>query len=233
MTTFKCCICGSHWTKGPTRDMRHDKVCADCLEQRVIKLREGVLEARSEGCACDFHLYDRDKDLLTDEALDAYCSQEQALYQARGEATALGAWACTKCGARFAESAREDMLDGVELCSSCTENEILSTRIKELQGQVADLTARKEGAYAERDQVVAFLSKLLPASLERHEGESWGERWGWKVIIDSHTGQLVWHIPTERLHLVAHLPREQGRVWDGTTREEKYQRMAEAEPLHG
>lgn len=49
------------------------------LEERVTKLREGILQAQQEGCACDFHLYKMDADLLTDEALDRYVTQEYAL----------------------------------------------------------------------------------------------------------------------------------------------------------
>lgn len=47
------------------------------LEGRIQALREGILEARREGCACDFHLYGQDEDLLTDEALDRYCTQAE------------------------------------------------------------------------------------------------------------------------------------------------------------
>ena len=47
------------------------------LDDRIEKLREGILAARSEGCACDFHLFGQDEDLLTDEALDHYQTLEQ------------------------------------------------------------------------------------------------------------------------------------------------------------
>lgn len=55
----------------------------DALKGRVTKLREGILQARQEGCACDFHLYRMDEDLLTDEALDRYITQEQTLIKAK------------------------------------------------------------------------------------------------------------------------------------------------------
>lgn len=63
-----------------------EQVRAERAEARVTKLREGILEARKEGCACDFHLYAEDKDLLNDALLDVYLTQEQANREARAEA---------------------------------------------------------------------------------------------------------------------------------------------------
>lgn len=56
------------------------------MHNRITKLREGILEARKEGCACDFHLYAEDRDLLNDALLDVYLTQEQANREARAEA---------------------------------------------------------------------------------------------------------------------------------------------------
>lgn len=71
-----------------------DPVC-ECAEElailrdRNIKLREGILAARQEGCACDFHLYRMDQDLLSDELLDRYCTLEQINIAAKQEAHKL------------------------------------------------------------------------------------------------------------------------------------------------
>lgn len=46
----------------------------ETLKDRITKLREGILAAKHEGCACDFHLYGMDADLDTDEALDRFDS---------------------------------------------------------------------------------------------------------------------------------------------------------------
>ena len=54
------------------------------LDDRIEKLREGILAARREGCACDFHLFGQDEDLLTDEALDHYQTLEQQRNAAAG-----------------------------------------------------------------------------------------------------------------------------------------------------
>ncbi|MFB9991243.1 hypothetical protein ACFFLM_04520 [Deinococcus oregonensis] len=82
--------------------------------------------------------------------------------------------------------------------------------------------------YSERAALVAALSKLFPASLESDP-----EQPDWPVcIIDLPTGQVSWHIAQSDLHLFMHLPRETGRVWDGHTTPEKYDRLnALYEPL--
>ena len=81
--------------------------------------------------------------------------------------------------------------------------------------------------YNERNQLVAALSKLMPASLERHpENEQWEDDWRWIVFIDSPDGQLSWHIHDSDLPLFHHLTKNQGRIWDGHSTEEKYKRLA-------
>lgn len=88
------------------------------------------------------------------------------------------------------------------------------------------MIAAKDGAYAERNKLVAALSKLFPASLERHDGVEWEDDWRWVVFIDLPTGQASWHIHDSELPQFAHLPRQAGRRWDGHTNEQKYARLA-------
>lgn len=87
---------------------------------------------------------------------------------------------------------------------------------------------QKDGAYAERNQLVAGLSKCFPSSLERHpdDDQTWENDWRWIVFIDLPTGQASWHIHDSELPQFDHLLRDQGRKWDGHTNEEKYQRLA-------
>ena len=40
MTTYRCCKCGTWWTSGPTRDVRYDKPCADCLIKVLKETRK-------------------------------------------------------------------------------------------------------------------------------------------------------------------------------------------------
>lgn len=93
------------------------------------------------------------------------------------------------------------------------------------------LSESRDRGYSERDQLVALISKLYPAGLERHEGDGWEDDWRWIVFIDLPTGQASWHIHDSELNLFQHLPRFQGRVWDGHTTEEKYRRISQIEPI--
>lgn len=102
------------------------------------------------------------------------------------------------------------------------------------------LTEEKDGAYWERDQLVATLSRLYPAWLERHsdEDKEWEDEWRWIVFIeiptqDSRPGQLSWHIHDSELPYFDHLKRRQGNSWDGHTKEEKYERLRLIKPPKG
>jgi hypothetical protein len=83
----------------------------------------------------------------------------------------------------------------------------------------------KDGAYLERNQCVAALSKLFPATVSRTAIEGWSEDWHGCVYIDLPTGQVSWHFHDSQAHLFAHLP--SGVVkWDGHDTPEKYRRLA-------
>lgn len=94
--------------------------------------------------------------------------------------------------------------------------------------RVQALEAQKDGAYAERNNLVAALARLFPSSLERHpeEDESWEDDWRWIVFIDLPTGQATWHIHDSELEKFSTIPRFAGRTWDGHTTEQKYERLA-------
>lgn len=103
-----------------------------------------------------------------------------------------------------------------------------AARIEELTHQVRHLEQTKNFAYGERNKLVALLSKLFPASLERHreDDKDWEDDWRWIVFIDLPTGQACWHIHDDELPMYDHLKRNEGRVWDGHTTEQKYERIA-------
>lgn len=105
--------------------------------------------------------------------------------------------------------------------------DIVATETKYLELQLNEAKEAKDNAYKERDQLVAALSKLFPASLERHPDEdtTWENDWRWIVFIDLPTGQASWHIHDSELPLFAHLPRRQGRKWDGHSTPLKYKRL--------
>jgi hypothetical protein len=107
----------------------------------------------------------------------------------------------------------------------------LLTLAKEARAEAAERA--KDGAYRERDKLVAALSVFFPAWLERHpEEEEWEDDWRWTVFIlgDAPSGQMAWHIHDSELPLFDHLQRSKGHRWDGHSTEEKYERLANARP---
>lgn len=96
---------------------------------------------------------------------------------------------------------------------------------KQSGAEIEILKGQKNQAYAERNQLVAALSKLFRSSLVRHEGEDWEDDWRWVVLIELPTGQCSWHIHDSELPLFDHLSRNHSKQWDGHTTEEKYDRL--------
>ncbi len=90
------------------------------------------------------------------------------------------------------------------------------------------MKAAKDNAYAERDRLVAALSKLFPACLARHDAAdlAWDDDWRWIVFITLPSGQASWHIHDSELPMFAHLPRSERMLWDGHDTPEKYRRLA-------
>jgi hypothetical protein len=74
--------------------------------------------------------------------------------------------------------------------------------------------------HRERAQLVAFLSKMFPASKWIDEREP-----AYPVIgIDSFAGQMSWHVHPDDMDLFDHVT--EAGTWDGHTTEEKYDRLA-------
>lgn len=104
-----------------------------------------------------------------------------------------------------------------------------------LKASLADALARekglrevKDGAYSERNKLVAALSKLFPSWLEDHDAADtkWENDWRNIVFINFPTGQASWHIHDSELPQFSHLSRLCGNSWDGHTNDEKYARIA-------
>lgn len=98
----------------------------------------------------------------------------------------------------------------------------------------AELVAAKDGAYRERDELVALLSKLYPSHLAEHDPDDrdWDPAWQTIVCIHTPWGQATWHIRwgTEA-HLFDHLdPVNVYSDWDGHSTDEKYDRLQKATP---
>lgn len=112
---------------------------------------------------------------------------------------------------------------------------ILEELLEHAQKQVTELRQLLNVVYAERNALVCALSKIFPASVERHEvkegEEPWDPAWMWVVVIDLPTGQASWHIHEKELEGFEHLAREVGRKWDGHTTVEKYNRLSDLKPF--
>ena len=103
------------------------------------------------------------------------------------------------------------------------------TDIAALTARLHAETASKDVAYEERNRLVALLSSLYPASLERHPptDTEWEDDWRWIVFIEFPGGQATWHIHDSHLSMFDHLDRNLGWVWDGHTTKLKYERIEE------
>ncbi len=99
-------------------------------------------------------------------------------------------------------------------------------------GIVEALKDSQDGAYLERNRVVAALARLFPSGTRRTVIDGWDEEWFGCVYIDLPTGQASWHYHDSQAGLFAGLPEYAGE-WDGHDTPEKYQRVAElaARPL--
>ena len=129
--------------------------------------------------------------------------------------------------ANTATLAREIVMTGHQLDEAQTTIEALRAELEAAKAELQQAREAKDGAYRERDMLVAALSKIFPASLERHpDNEKWEDDWRWIVFIDLPTGQATWHIHDSELPMFDHLPRLQGRKWDGHSTDEKYIRLA-------
>ena len=100
---------------------------------------------------------------------------------------------------------------------------------------------QKDNAYWERNQLVAALSKLLPAHLAKHpeSDKDWDDDWRTIVVVylegnmnrdfigqDKQTDlQMTWHIHDSDIPLFDHLYYKTDFYWDGHTTEEKYRRL--------
>lgn len=103
----------------------------------------------------------------------------------------------------------------------------LYDRVVALRERAEKAEAAKDTAYSERNKLVAALSKVFYASLEKDPDAEPESEWLWVVIVQLPTGQVSWHIHESELSLFEHLPRETGNVWDGHTTELKYERLGD------
>jgi hypothetical protein len=113
------------------------------------------------------------------------------------------------------------------LIHSAEELALRTAEVTALKAANEEMLAAKDGAYHERDMVVAALSKCFPSHLSRHSDEdtAWEDDWRWIVYIELPTGQASWHIHDSEFDLFNHLEVRPNN-WDGHNTERKYKRLA-------
>ena len=102
-------------------------------------------------------------------------------------------------------------------CDACAAKQKYIPRIEKLE-------AARDGAYIERNRLVAFIAGIYSSGVKKTVIPGWDEAWHGCVYIDLPTGQASWHFHDSEAHLFAHLPPYDGE-WDGHTTEEKYERL--------
>lgn len=87
--------------------------------------------------------------------------------------------------------------------------------------------SQKDQAYWERNQLVAYISKQYSSWIEKHPEEDvyWEEEWRNIVFIQFPSGLMCWHIHDSELEYFTHLEFREGNSWDGSTVEEKYEKI--------
>lgn len=90
-----------------------------------------------------------------------------------------------------------------------------------LRAKVAELETGKDGAYLERNKLVALLAAIFPSGIKRTAIEGWSDDWHGCVYIDFPWGQASWHYHDSQAALFDFLPPYTGD-WNGHTTDEKY-----------
>jgi hypothetical protein len=101
----------------------------------------------------------------------------------------------------------------------------MAFEIEALKAELAGVTRMMNGAYSERNMLVAALAHLFPAGVKATDIPGWDAEWHNCVFIDTPAGQMSWHYHDNDAMLFVDLPPYWGE-WDKHTTPEKYARLA-------
>jgi len=106
----------------------------------------------------------------------------------------------------------------------------LGVQLQSANDAIMRLVRQKDGAYEERDRLVAALTKVFPSHVTRHKdtpGENWDKDWLNVVCVHLPTGQATWHIHDSETPWFSHLNGVELECggYDGYATYEKYQRV--------
>jgi hypothetical protein len=100
-------------------------------------------------------------------------------------------------------------------------------RIRAAEAERDKQLAKKDGAYEERNRLVALLASMFPSGRKSTDIPGWNPEWHGAVYIDFPWGQASWHYHESQTHMFAHLTPYAGE-WDGHTTETKYEAIQAA-----
>lgn len=93
-----------------------------------------------------------------------------------------------------------------------------------LSRELGETQRALDGAYLERNYVVAALARAFPSGTAITEIPGWDPCWHNCVYIDLPTGQISFHYHDNQKDLFADLPAYEGE-WDGHSKEEVFERI--------
>lgn len=116
--------------------------------------------------------------------------------------------------------------------------EVTSDALTQALADLRAITAAKDGAYAERNRLVAALARCaqalgFPVGRGKHEdqpGVAWEPDWRNVIYIRTPEGQVSWHVHDSEMHLFDWMP-VVDQPWDGHDSAEKYRRLAAWRPV--
>ena len=93
--------------------------------------------------------------------------------------------------------------------------------------EIEKLIKEKNQAYWERNNLLSYISKILPSWLEKHPDDdtAWEIDWRNIVFIYFPEGVFSWHFQDSEIDLFDHLNFREGNSWDGITTADKYKKM--------
>jgi hypothetical protein len=104
------------------------------------------------------------------------------------------------------------------------EIEALKDEVAILRATVAGEQRMRNGAYTERNCLVALFARIFPSGLRKTDIPGWDQGWDNCVYIDTPVGQMSWHYHDSDAHLFEGLP-AYDKPWDGHSTEQKYARL--------
>lgn len=122
------------------------------------------------------------------------------------------------------KTATANALKSAELRLACAES--AQERASRFETERDLARAIKDGAYHERNILVAALARLFPSGLRPTAIEGWNPEWHGCVYIDLPSGQISYHFHDREAPLFEGLP-PYTKDWDGHDKDAVHQRLAD------